>query len=227
MVLTGVDITSYPFGFNHLLKEIIKNVSGLKRVRLGSMDPACLDDEFINIMADHEVMMPHLHLSMQSGDNMILKRMGRRHSFEGVLDACHKLKEKRKDIVFGADFITGFPTETEDMFLNTVRFAKEAPITHLHVFPYSERPETPAAKMPMIDMAERRRRANILRTLGDELLQNTLDSYVGKTLFVLIENNQTGYSENYLKVKTNCDRMGEIVPVLITGRIKNELVGQA
>ena len=227
LVLTGVDITSYPFGFNHLLKEIIKNVSGLKRLRLGSMDPACLDDEFINIMAEHEIMMPHLHLSMQSGDNMILKRMGRRHSFEGVLDACHKLKQKRKDMVFGADFITGFPTETEEMFFNTVRFAKEAPITHLHVFPYSVRPETPAAKMPMIDMAERRRRANFLRTIGDELLQNTLDSYIGKTLLVLIENNQTGYSENYLKVKTNCDKTGEIVPVLITGRIKNELVGQA
>ena len=227
LVLTGVDITSYPYGFNQLLKDIIKNVPDLKRLRLGSIDPACLDDEFIDVVSDNEVMMPHLHLSMQSGDNMILKRMGRRHSFEQVLNACHKLKQKRKDIVFGADFIAGFPTETEEMFLNTVEFAKEAPITHLHVFPYSVRPETPAAKMPMIDMGERKRRANALRSFGEELLQKTLDSYIGKRLSVLVEINQTGYSENYLKVKTNVDKTGEIVPVLITGRIKNELVGQA
>jgi threonylcarbamoyladenosine tRNA methylthiotransferase MtaB len=191
------------------------------------MDPACLDDEFINIMAEHEIMMPHLHLSMQSGDNMILKRMGRRHSFEGVLDACHKLKQKRKDMVFGADFITGFPTETEEMFLNTVRFVQEAGITHLHVFPYSVRPETPAAKMPMIDMCDRKKRAAVLRTVGAELLINYLENQIGKTLPVLIETEGMGYTENYLKVKTNCEKTGEIVPILITGRDKNELVGKA
>lgn len=226
LVLTGVDIASYPYGFNRLLKEIATKVKGLKRLRLGSIDPACMDEEFISILSDYEVLMPHLHLSMQAGDNLILKRMGRRHNFEEVLHACQKLKENRKDFIFGADFITGFPTETEEMFLNTVRFVEEANITHLHVFPYSVRPETPAAKMPMIDMAERRRRAGLLRALGDKLHSACLDSYIGKGLSVLIEKNQTGYSENYLKVKTNSTVTGQIVPVVIVGRNENELVGE-
>ncbi len=227
LVLTGVDITSYPDGFNKLLEEILTNVSGLKRLRLGSVDPACLDDEFISLFSKYDVLMPHLHLSMQAGDDMILKRMGRRHNRSMVLNACQKLRKIRKDFVFGADFITGFPTETEEMFLNTMRFVEEANITLLHVFPYSVRPETPAAKMPMTDMFERRRRAGALRALGDKLHKDCLDSYIGKTLNVLVEKESTGYSENYLKVKTNCDITGEIVPVVIVGRKENELVGQA
>ncbi|MBQ8251120.1 MAG: tRNA (N(6)-L-threonylcarbamoyladenosine(37)-C(2))-methylthiotransferase MtaB [Alphaproteobacteria bacterium] len=227
LVLTGVDITSYPYGFNFLLKEILKKVTGLKRLRLGSIDPACMDDEFVDIVASNPVFMPHLHLSMQSGDNMILKRMGRRHSFEQVLKMCQKLKEQRPNFVFGADFITGFPTETEEMFLNTVRFVQEAGITHLHVFPYSVRPETPAAKMPMVEMCERKRRAALLREVGQELLTSCLDKQIGKTLSVLVETQGVGYTENYLKVKTNCEKTGEIIPVLITGREKNELVGEA
>lgn len=227
LVLTGVDITSYPFGFNQLLKEILSKVTGLKRLRLGSIDPACMDDEFIEIVSSNRVFMPHLHLSMQSGDDLILKRMGRRHSFNQVLVACQKLKEKRPDFVFGGDFITGFPTETEEMFLNTVQFVKEAGIKLLHVFPYSIRPDTPAAKMPMVEVSERKRRASFLRKVGDQLLSDYLDSQIGKTHTVLIETNGVGYTENYLKVKTNCYNTGEIVSVLITGREKNELVGKA
>lgn len=227
LVLTGVDITSYPYGFNALLKEILKKVDGLKRLRLGSIDPACMDDEFIDIVSSNSIFMPHLHLSMQSGDNMILKRMGRRHSYEQVVEACKKLKEKRPNFVFGGDFITGFPTETDDMFFNTMRFVKEVGMTHLHVFPYSVRPETPAARMPMIDVCERKKRASILRTLGNELLESYLDSQIGKKFPVLIETNGVGYTENYLKVKTNCDKIGQIVDVQIIGRDKNELVGEA
>ncbi len=227
LVLTGVDITSYPFGFNQLLKEILSKVTGLKRLRLGSIDPACMDDEFIEIVSSNRVFMPHLHLSMQSGDDLILKRMGRRHSFNQVLAACQKLKEKRPDFVFGGDFITGFPTETEEMFLNTVQFVKEAGIKLLHVFPYSIRPDTPAAKMPMVEASERKRRASFLRKVGEQLLSDYLDSQIGKTHTVLVETNGVGYTENYLKVKTNCYNTGEIVSVLITGREKNELVGKA
>lgn len=227
LVLTGVDITSYPFGFNQLLKEILRKVKGLKRLRLGSIDPACIDDEFIDIIISNPVFMPHLHLSMQSGDDLILKRMGRRHSFNQVLSACQKIKEKRPDFIFGGDFITGFPTETEEMFLNTVRFVKEADIKLLHVFPYSVRPDTPAAKMPMVEMQDRKKRAAFLRKIGDELLVDYLDKQIGKKHLVLIETNGIGYTENYLKVKTNCYRTGEIVSVSITGREKNELVGQA
>ncbi len=227
LVLTGVDITSYPFGFNQLLKEILRKVKGLKRLRLGSIDPACMDDEFIDIITSNPVFMPHLHLSMQSGDDLILKRMGRRHSFNQVLSACQKIKEIRPDFIFGGDFITGFPTETEEMFLNTVRFVKEADIKLLHVFPYSVRPDTPAAKMPMVEMQDRKKRAAFLRKIGDELLVDYLDKQIGKKHLVLIETNGIGYTENYLKVKTNCYRTGEIVSVSITGREKNELVGQA
>ena len=180
LVLTGVDITSYPFGFNQLLKEILRKVKGLKRLRLGSIDPACMDDEFIDIITSNPVFMPHLHLSMQSGDDLILKRMGRRHSFNQVLSACQKIKEKRPDFIFGGDFITGFPTETEEMFLNTVRFVKEADIKLLHVFPYSVRPDTPAAKMPMVEMQDRKKRAAFLRKIGDELLVDYLDKQIGK-----------------------------------------------
>lgn len=227
LVLTGVDIASYPYGLNALLKDILLNVKGLKRLRLGSFDPALMNDEFIDIFANYEVMMPHLHLSMQSGDNMILKRMGRRHLVEPVLDACHKLLSKRKDFVFGADLIAGFPTETEEMFLNTVSFVQNAPISHVHVFPYSARPSTPASKMPMVDMQERKRRAAKLRETGARLLNTKLAQSVGERMKVLIEKNGGGYSENYLKVKTNSDKTGEIVSVLITGRTENELVGQA
>ena len=225
LVLTGVDIASYPYGLNDLLKRIIKEVKGLKRLRLGSFDPALMTDEFIDLWTDNEVMMPHLHLSMQSGDNMILKRMGRRHSCEDVLNACHKLLSKRKDFVFGADLIAGFPTETEEMFLNTLRFVKEAPISLIHAFPYSERPSTPAAKMPLVDMKIRKERAFKLREVGARLLNLKLAEFEGKRVNVLIEQNGIGYSENYLKVKTNSDKTGEIVSVLIEKRNENELVG--
>jgi threonylcarbamoyladenosine tRNA methylthiotransferase MtaB len=222
-----VDISSYPYGFNNIIKQIVKEVKGLKRLRLGSIDPACMDDEFIDIVTGEEIVMPHLHLSMQSGDDMILKRMGRRHLSSPVLDACFKITEKRKDFVFGADFIAGFPTETEEMFLNTIKFVQEANITHLHVFPYSVRHGTPAAKMPLVDMCERRKRASALRLIGQGLLTNRLDQEIGKTLPVLIETNGWGYTENYLKVKVESASVGKIIPVAILERYENELVGQA
>ena len=226
LVLTGVDIASYPYGLNALLKRIITEVKGLKRLRLGSFDPALMNDELIDLFSDNEVMMPHLHLSMQSGDDMILKRMGRRHLSGPVIEACQKLLSKRKNFVFGADMIAGFPTETEEMFLNTVQFVQEAPISLLHVFPYSERPSTPAAKMPMVEMKIRKERAAKLREVGNRLLNLKMSEFVGKYLNVLVEQNGVGYSENYLKVKTNSNKTGEIVSVLITKRNENELVGE-
>lgn len=227
LVLTGVDITSYPDGFNKLLKEIITQVNGLKRLRLGSVDPACLDDELINLIGNNNILMPHLHLSIQSGDNLILKRMGRRHTFEQVVQACKRLKKIRPNMVFGADFITGFPTETDEQFEQTIRLVQMAALTHLHVFPYSIRPGTPAAKMPMVDKIIRKERAARLRTLGEEMLVKTLDAQIGRTLPVLIEKDGCGYTENYLRVRTNFFDMGKIVLVKIIGRNQNELVGKA
>lgn len=227
LVLTGVDITSYPDGFNQLLKALVTQVDGLKRLRLGSLDPSCLDEEFIDLMGKHPVLMPHLHLSIQAGDNLILKRMGRRHTFEQVVKAAQQLRLVRPDIVLGSDFIAGFPTETEQHFNKTLSLVIEAGLTHLHVFPYSVRAGTPAAKMPMVEMVERKERAARLRTLGETLLGQLLDKQVGKEALVLVEKEGQGYTENYLKVKTNVLETGQIIPVKIVERNQNELVGKA
>lgn len=226
LVITGVDVTSYPYGFCAIVRRLLKEVAGLKRLRFGSLDPACLNDEFVALMASDERLMPHLHLSIQAGDNLILKRMGRRHSREDVLALTQKIRAVRPDAVFGADFITGFPTETQAQFEQTLDLVQTAGLTHLHVFPYSARSGTPAAKMPMVDMHERKARAKRLRALGEEMYGRLLDAQIGKTLKVLIEKDGTGYSENYLKVKTALSgKTGEIVDVVIVGREANELVG--
>lgn len=227
LVLTGVDITSYPDGFNQLLKKLLTQVSGLKRLRLGSLDPACLNDEFIALMGEYPVLMPHVHLSVQAGDNLILKRMGRRHTFEHVVKSCSVLRAIRSDMVFGADFITGFPTETDEHFSKTMQLVQEAGLTQLHVFPYSVRGGTPAAKMPMIDMSIRKERAECLRKLGSRLHTQLLDRQIGKKRMVLIEKEGQGYTENYLKVQTNSFDVGKIVSVQIKERHGNELVGEA
>lgn len=227
LVLTGVDITSYPYGFEQIIRRILVEVPHLKRLRLGSLDPASLTDSLIDMVVEFPAFMPHFHLSMQSGDDLVLKRMGRRHKSSAVIKWCNRLLDRVPEAVLGGDFITGFPTETDEMFINTMDFVKMAKLTHLHVFPYSVREGTPAAKMPMVDMSVRKNRASRLRELGDLLLQNRLDSFVGKTMPVLIENHGVGYTENYLKVKTNSFIMGKIVPVLITERNGNELVGKA
>lgn len=226
IVLTGVDIASYPQGFNRLVRLIAEKVSGLKRLRFGSLDPTALDKEFIDLMGTYAVLQPHLHLSVQSGDDLILKRMGRRHTAEQVLKACQALRAVRPDIVFGADFITGFPTETEEQALQTEAFVTEANITQLHVFPYSARPGTPAAKMPAVEIGVRKERAARLRQTGLKLEQKLLDKTVGTVHPVLIEKNGSGYTDNYLKVHTSSTSEGKIEQVLITKRIENELVGE-
>ncbi len=226
LVITGVDLTSYPYGFTEIIERLLTEVDGLERLRLGSLDPACLDEKFVALMGRYPKLMPHLHLSIQAGDNLVLKRMGRRHTFEDVVRFAKAVRGVRPDVVLGADFITGFPTETEEQFQRTMDLVHEAGLTHLHVFPYSARTGTPAAKMPMVDMAVRKERAKRLRVLGDEKYQSLLDGMIGKRLHVLIEKKGGGWSENYLKVQTNCDKINAIVSVLITERKQNELVGQ-
>ena len=228
IVLTGVDITSYPDGFNTLVRRLLTEVSGLKRLRFGSVDPACVDDELIDLFATFPTLMPHLHLSVQAGDNLILKRMGRRHTREQVLHLCQKLRYERPEMVFGADFITGFPTETESHFLKTVDLVQQAEIALLHVFPYSIRPGTPAAKMPLIAGNIRKERATRLRIIGQQLEEKLLDSLIGQTKEVLIEKENQGYTDNYLKVNIlgEQNQIGQIVPVRIQQRRNNELVGE-
>lgn len=226
LVLTGVDVTSYPYGFCDIAKRLLNEVPGLKRLRFGSLDPACLKEEFISLMASDDRLMPHVHLSIQAGDDLILKRMGRRHTRGDIITLVDRLRTVRPDIVFGADFITGFPTESDDAFEQTMDLVRTAGLTHLHVFPYSARSGTPAAKMPMVDMGVRKERAKKLRTLGEEMYQALLDRQIGKTMDVLVEHDNMGFSQNYLKVHvSHAVNPGEIVTVKIKKRRGNELVG--
>ncbi len=198
LVLTGIDVTSYPYGFSDLVERVVKEVSGLKRLRLGSVDPAGVDDKLIDLFGKYDVLMPHMHLSIQAGDNLTLRRMGRRHKREDVINLAQKLRAVRPGFVLGSDFITGFPTETEAMFQNTLDLVREADVILLHVFPFSVRPGTPSAKMEMVDVHERRERAKRLRDLGHELLHNYLTSQIGKQAKVLIEKEGHGFNEHYI-----------------------------
>lgn len=166
--LTGVDACSYKPSFSVLVKHILEQFPDLPSLQFGSLDPAAVDDDFVKLAGKYKNIYPHFHLSVQSGDNLVLKRMGRRHSREDVIKLCAKIRAVRPEATFGADFICGFPTETSEAFENTCKLVQEAGIGKLHVFPYSERPGTPAARMPQIDMEERRRRAKILRELSKE-----------------------------------------------------------
>ena len=166
--LTGVDACSYEPSFSGLVEHILEQVPELPSLQFGSLDPAAVDDKFIELVGKYKNIYPYFHLSIQSGDNLILKRMRRRHSREDVISLCHKIRDVRPEAVFGADFICGFPTESIEAFENTCKLVDEAEIDKLHVFPYSERPGTPAAQMPQIDMEERRRRAKILRQMREE-----------------------------------------------------------
>lgn len=228
LILTGVDVTSYPYGFCEITRRLLSDIKGLKRLRFGSLDPAALTDEFVALMASDARLMPHLHLSIQAGDDLILKRMGRRHTRGDILSLVDKIRAVRPEAVFGADFITGFPTETETQFEQTLDLVRSANLTHLHVFPYSARTGTPAAKMPMVDMAVRRERAKKLRDLGEERYAVLLETCIGKKLEVLVEKEGTGFSSNYLKVHLETPaKTGDIITVTILGRNEHGLFGRA
>ncbi len=166
--LTGVDICSYEPSFSGVVKDILEQIPELPCLQFGSLDPAAIDDDFIELVSKFKNISPHFHFSIQSGDNLILKRMGRRHSRETVIELCKKIRDVRPESTFGADFICGFPTESIKAFENTCKLVEEAGLSKLHVFPYSEREGTPAARMPQLPMEERRHRAAILRELSKE-----------------------------------------------------------
>ena len=227
LVLTGIDVTSYPYGFSDLVEKVLKEVPNLKRLRFGSVDPAGVDDKLIDLFGKYDVLMPHMHLSTQSGDNLILRRMGRRHKRENVINLVRKLRNVRPGFVFGSDFITGFPTETKEMFQNTLALVREAEIILLHVFPFSVRPGTPSAKMEMVDVHERRERARLLREEGNELLQKYLKTQLGKTSKVLVEKDDQGFNEHYISIKINGScQTGQIVNVINEGVLDNGFVAK-
>ena len=207
IVLTGVDISGYgedlaaPITLSKMIKRFLKLVPELPRLRLSSIDVAEIDEEFFDILKNEPRFMPYLHLSVQSGDDLILKRMKRRHNRQQVLDFCARARQIRPEITFGCDIIAGFPTETDEMFENSVRLIEQAQIIFTHIFPYSKREGTPAAKMPQLDGKIIKARAKILREAGERQLKKYLANQIGKEFKVLIEKNFSGKTENFLDVK--------------------------
>lgn len=211
VVITGVDITDYGKDLpgeptlGAMLKRVLKLVPELPRLRLSSVDVAEIDNDLLDLIANEPRFMPHLHISMQAGDDLILKRMKRRHLRQDIIDFCGQARRLRPDVVFGADVIAGFPTETEALFQNTYECIDEAHITWLHVFPYSEREGTPAAKIPnQVPVPERKARAARLRMLGEKNIQKTLNQFVGTTQEIIVEQDGlSGHTPHFAQVKLN------------------------
>lgn len=207
IVLTGVDVTAYGADlpgaptFAQMIKRLLSLVPELKRLRLSSIDVAEIDSDLFDLMANNKRLMPHFHISLQAGDDMILKRMKRRHNRKQVVEFCHALRKIRPDVSYGADIIAGFPTETDEMFENTRSLISEAGIQYLHVFPYSEREGTPAARMPQVPMNIRKERAAILRAEGTKELDKFFSKNLGSMVELLVENNNMAHSENFIPVK--------------------------
>jgi len=212
IVLTGVDVTSYGPDLpgkptlGQMIRRVLALVPELPRLRLSSLDPVEIDDDLWRLIAEEPRLMPHLHMSLQAGDDMILKRMKRRHLREDAIAMCARARSLRPDMAFGADIITGFPTETEEMFQNTLDIVEQCDLTFLHVFPYSEREGTPAARIPdQVPVPERKERAARLRTLGEKQLQKFLNKQLNKTVQVIVENNNFARAENFAPVRLDHD----------------------
>ena len=200
-VLTGVDIASHADGIGHLAAAVLRAVPGLQRLRLSSLDPAAIDAPLWDLLANEPRFMPHLHLSLQSGSALVLKRMRRRHSPAAALDVIARARAMRPGIAIGADLIAGFPTETDTLAAETERFVAEAAIPYLHVFPYSERPGTPAARMPPVPVPARRERAARLRQIAATQAAAFHANQLGQTVTVLAERGGRGHSEHFSPVR--------------------------
>ncbi|MGO4716493.1 tRNA (N(6)-L-threonylcarbamoyladenosine(37)-C(2))-methylthiotransferase MtaB [Bradyrhizobium sp. 2TAF24] len=223
IVLTGVDLTSYGADLpgtpklGSLTKQILRHVPELRRLRISSIDSIEADRDLLDAIADDARLMPHLHLSLQAGDDLILKRMKRRHSHADAVAFCAQVRRLRPDMVFGADIIAGFPTETEAMFARSLDLVDACDLTFLHVFPYSPRPGTPAARMPQVEGRAIRDRARRLREAGDHALGRRLAADVGMTRTVLIESASQGRTEHFLPVAITGATPGTIRPLTISG----------
>lgn len=239
VVLTGVDLTSYGPDLpgtpklGDLVQQILKHVPSLDRLRLSSIDSIEADPALVDAITSEQRLMPHLHLSLQAGDDMILKRMKRRHLRDDAIRFCEDMRAARPDLVYGADIIAGFPTETEAMFENSLKLVDECGLTFLHVFPFSPRQGTPAARMPQLDRPTIKERADRLREKGRDALARHLASQAGTTQPVLIERVADGlargripaYTEVAIPTSGNGPEVGSIVPVTITGHEGQRLTG--
>ena len=218
VVLTGVDLTSYGVDLpgkatlGQLTQQILRHVPNLERLRLSSIDQVEADQHLYDAIADDERLMPHFHLSMQAGDDMILKRMKRRHLRDDAIAFCDRVRSLRPDVVFGADLIAGFPTETDEMFENTERLIEQCGLTYLHVFPFSPREGTPAARMPQLERRVIKARAERLRTLGAVRMDTFMASQVGSIRQVLMERKDRGRTEHFAEIDvTGVDQFGDDV----------------
>ena len=233
VVLTGVDITSWGADLpmvpklGDLVQRILKLVPDLPRLRISSIDSIEADPALIDAISSEMRLMPHLHLSLQAGDDMILKRMKRRHLRDDAIEFCSKMRSVRPNIVYGADIIAGFPTETEEMFENSLKLIKECGLTWLHVFPFSPREGTPAARMPQMDRSIIKERAARLRLSGELAVKDHLAAQIGLEHNVLIENERMGRTEGFTEVLFNKDQIkGSIVNAKIVDKSLKQLIAQ-
>ena len=236
IVMTGVDLTSYGIDLpgkpklGNILRRLLNFQPKLRRLRLSSIDPAEIDDDLMDLLLKEKRILPHLHLSLQSGDNLILKRMKRRHNREEVIKLCHDLSLARSDFTFGADIIVGFPTETNQMFKNTLELIETCEFTNVHIFPYSPKDGTPASKMPQIKEDEKKLRVEILRNKCKDILHQKLNKEIGKSSSILFESHKMSYSDGYFKVKTkeskNSIKPGSIANVKIVSRQGDSLIAE-
>jgi threonylcarbamoyladenosine tRNA methylthiotransferase MtaB len=232
VVLTGVDLTSYGANLpgaprlGTLVKQILRHVPELARLRLSSIDSVEADRDLLDALADEPRLMPHLHLSLQAGDDLILKRMKRRHSRADAIAFCAQVRRLRPDIVFGGDIIAGFPTESEAMFGRSLDLVGECGLTHLHVFPFSPRPGTPAARMPPVAREVVRDRARRLRQQGAAALRHHLDGEIGAPRRVLVESRALGRTEQFTPVRlTASSESGTLIDVRVMGHDGRHLLG--
>ena len=234
VVLTGVDLTSWGEDLPNspklgdLIMQILKLVPDLSRLRISSIDSIEVDENLMKAIATEKRLMPHLHLSLQHGDNLILKRMKRRHSRDDAIKFCEDARKLRPEITFGADIIAGFPTETDEHFENSVNLIKDCELTWLHIFPYSPREGTPAARMPQVNGGQIKRRAAVLRGLGAKQIQSHLSSQLGKDHNILMENTYMGRTEQFTEVKFDKEQIeGSIVLGKITNTNDKQLFATA
>ena len=233
VVLTGVDITAYgndlpgAMSLGRLIRHILRHVPELDRLRLSSIDQVEVDKHLMDAIAEEPRLMPHLHLSLQAGDDLILKRMKRRHSRADAIRFCETVRRLRPDIVFGADLIAGFPTETEEHFQNTLRLVEECGLTYLHVFPFSPRKGTPAARMPQVNRSEVKERAARLRSLGSAVLARYLNGQRGALVDVLTERPKAGRTAQFTEIQLSADTpVGTIVRARVEGHDGQRLAGE-
>jgi len=225
IVLTGVDITSYDTGLGKLCQRLLTDLPKLKRLRLSSLDSIEIDEALMELVAGDPRLLPHFHLSLQAGDDLILKRMKRRHSRAQAVATVERLKAARADATIGADLIAGFPTESEEAALNSLRLLDDCDIVAAHIFPFSPRPNTPAARMPQLERETVKARAARLRQTAEERRSAWLDSLVGTRQTVLIENSEKGHSDGFAPVRIAGTKRGDLGQARIICRDGNILIG--